>query len=312
MGAHLDEPDRVTVPDRGKSTRSLVEQRLRALLSSDELGSDGRLPTERELAGMYGVSRTTVRQVLDGLEHAGLIRRRRGRTGGTFATRGRVDIDFGYLAGIPSYLRAHGFRAGAHVVSARMIPADSVTAEALRIPAGALVHDVIRVRLADEVRISLEHARFPVALFPDLLSERLDDSIYELMAQRYGLSAVKAVERLVAVLADADQAALLGIEVGDPLMAIERVAYDGADQPLEYSTDLFRGDRTRVIAWAYGADEATGAGQAVLPTPGRPVTRPAELGRDAWHRVVGLIYRASLAFRILPGPGAGQVAVRAE
>ena len=101
------------------------KQRLRALLSSDELDSDGRLPTERELAGMYGVSRTTVRQVLDGLEHAGLIRRRRGRTGGTFATRGRVDIDFGYLAGIPSYLRAQGFRAGAHVVSARMVPADS-------------------------------------------------------------------------------------------------------------------------------------------------------------------------------------------
>jgi GntR family transcriptional regulator len=274
MGAHLDEPDRVTVPDRGKSTRSLVEQRLRALLSSNELGSDGRLPTERELAGMYGVSRTTVRQVLDGLEHAGLIRRRRGRTGGTFATRGRVDIDFGYLAGIPSYLRAQGFRAGVHVVSARMIPADSVTAEALRIPAGALVHDVIRVRLADEMRISLEHARFPVTLFPDLLSERLDDSIYELMAQRYGLSAVKAVERLVAVRADADQAALLGVEVGGPLMAIERVAYDGADQPLEYSTDLFRGDRTRVIAWAYGADEGTGAGQAIRPTLATPPVPP--------------------------------------
>jgi GntR family transcriptional regulator len=278
MGAHLDEPDRLTVLDRGKSTRSLVEQRLRALLSSGELGSDGRLPTERELAGMYGVSRTTVRQVLDGLEHAGLIRRRRGRTGGTFATRGRVDIDSGYLAGIPSYLRAQGFRAGVHVVSARMIPADRVTAEALRIPAGALVHDVIRVRLADEVRTSLEHARFPVALFPDLLSERLDDSIYELMAQRYGLSAVKAVERLVAVLADAGQAALLGIEVGDPLMAIERIAYDGADQPLEYSTDLFRGDRTRVIAWAYGADEGTGAGQAVLPTLPTLATPPVSPG----------------------------------
>jgi hypothetical protein len=41
-------------------------------------------------------------------------------------------------------------------------------------------------------------------------------------------------------------------------MAIERVAYDAADQPLEYSTDLFRGDRTRVIAWAYGADEGAG------------------------------------------------------
>jgi hypothetical protein len=63
-------------------------------------------------------------------------------------------------------------------------------------------------------------------------------------------------------------------------MAIERVAYDGADQPLEYSTDLFRGDRTRVIAWAYGADEGTGAGRAVLPTPtvspGEPAAAPAQ------------------------------------
>ena len=71
------------------------------------------------------------------------------------------------------------------------------------------------------------------------------------------------------MLADADQAALLGVEVGDPLMAIERIAYDAADQPLEYSTDWFRGDRTRVIAWAYGADAGTGAGQ---PSPPGPAT----------------------------------------
>ena len=272
MGAHLDESDRVTGIERSKKTRTLLDRRIRALISSGELDGEGRLPAERELADMFGVSRTTVRQVLDGLEYAGLVRRRRGRTGGTFATRGRVDIDFGYLAGIPSYLRAQGFRSGAHVVSARMVPADAATADALQITRDALVHEVIRVRLADEVRISLEHARVPVALFPDLLDQRLDDSIYELMAQRYGLKAIKAVERLVAVLADTDQAALLGIEVGDPLMAIERIAYDSGDQPLEYSTDLFRGDRTRVIAWAYGAAAAPKSG----PAPTRPAAEAAQ------------------------------------
>jgi DNA-binding FadR family transcriptional regulator len=61
MGAHWDEPDPSTVPERGKSARSLVQQRLRALISSGDLESDGRLPTERELAEMYGVSRSTVR-----------------------------------------------------------------------------------------------------------------------------------------------------------------------------------------------------------------------------------------------------------
>jgi GntR family transcriptional regulator len=241
--------------DRSRQIREGVERGIRDLIAGAHVDPDGRLPTERDLADRFSVSRTTVRQVLDALEHAGMVHRRRGRTGGTFVTRPRVNLDFGYLAGIPSYLRAQGFRAGAHVVSARMISADTATAEALGIATGEPVHDVIRVRLADDVRISLEHASFPVALFPDLLAQPLDDSVYELMANKYGMVVTKAVERLVAVLADEEQAHILGIEVGDPLMAIERISYDDDDRPLEYSNDIFRGDRTRVIAWAYGAGE---------------------------------------------------------
>jgi GntR family transcriptional regulator len=264
MGAQQADATVGTGIERGRTIRDSVERRIRDLISSGELGEDGRLPTERELATQMGVSRTTVRQVLDRLEHAGSVHRRRGRSGGTFATRRRVDIDFGYLAGIPAYLRAQGFRPGAHVVSARMIPADQATADALGVEVGGLVYEVIRVRLADEVRISLEHVRIPVTLAPDLLAQPLDDSIYELLCERYGVVCVKAVERMVAVLADDDQSSLLGIKVGDPLMAIERIAYDVDGKPIEYSTDLFRGDRTRVIAYAYGAGRAgdTGRGSA--------------------------------------------------
>jgi GntR family transcriptional regulator len=259
MGAQQADAGVGTGIEHGRTIRDSVERKIRELISSGELGDDGRLPTERELAAQLGVSRTTVRQVLDRLEHAGSVHRRRGRSGGTFATRRRVDIDFGYLAGIPAYLRAQGFRPGAHVVSARIIPADQATAEALAIASDALVYEVVRVRLADEVRISLEHVRIPVALAPDLLSQPLDDSIYDL-CDRYGVVCVKAVERMVAVLADDDQSSLLGIKVGDPLMAIERIGYDVDGKPVEYSTDLFRGDRTRVIAYAYGAgrDDVTG------------------------------------------------------
>lgn len=253
MSVRQAEADPVTKTENSRAIRDAVEQRVKELIAGGGLGEDGRLPAERDLAEQFGVSRTTVRQVLDRLEHEGSVYRRRGRTGGTFVNRPRVDIDFGYLAGIPAYLRAQGFRPGAHVVSARMIPADDTTASALRIPAGTLVYEVVRIRLADEVRISLENARIPVSLAPDLLSQPLDDSIYDLLINRYGVTCVKAVERMVAVLADAEQSRLLGIKIGDPLMAIERVAFDLDDQPVEYSTDLFRGDRTRVIAWAHGA-----------------------------------------------------------
>src|SRR5262249_60685048 len=119
------------------------------------------------------------------LGHERLAYRRRGRSGGTFVNRPRVDIDFSYLAGIPAYLRAQGLRRGAHVVSARMVPADDTTAAALQIPPGTLVYDIVRIRLADEVRISLENARIPVSRAPDMLSQPLDDSIYDLLNNRY-------------------------------------------------------------------------------------------------------------------------------
>jgi GntR family transcriptional regulator len=257
MSAPHAEAGYATRIDSSRTIRDMVEHRIQELIATGQLGEDGRLPTERELAEQLGVSRTTVRQVLDRLEHEGSVHRRRGRTGGTFVSRRRVDIDFGYLAGIPAYLRAQGFRPGAHVVSARMVPADDTTAGALRIPAGTLVYEVVRIRLADEVRISLENARIPASLAPDLLAQPLDDSIYDLLIDRYGVTCVKAVERMVAVLADKEQSELLGIKVGDPLMAIERVAFDVDDQPVEYSTDLFRGDRTRVIAWAHGEARKT-------------------------------------------------------
>jgi GntR family transcriptional regulator len=242
----------VTRIENSRSIRDAVAQRIQELIASGKLGEDGRLPTERELALQLSVSRTTVRQVLDRLEHEGAVHRRRGRSGGTFVSRPRVDIDFSYLAGIPAYLRAQGFRPGAHVVSARMVPADDTVAGALRIPVGTLVYEVIRIRLADEVRISLENARIPVSLAPDLLAQPLDDSIYDLLTRRYDVICVKAIERMVAVLADREQSELLGISVGDPLMAIERVAFDLDEKPIEYSTDLFVGDRTTVIAWAHG------------------------------------------------------------
>lgn len=249
---------------RGRAIRVSAEGKIRELVSSTQLQGGGKLPAERDLAEQFGVSRTTIRQILDGLEREGVVERRRGRSGGTFVIQARVDLDFGQLASIPSYLRAQGFRAGAHVVSARMLPATASTAQALEIRKGDLVYDLVRVRLADDVRISLEHARFPVALFPDMLSQKLDESVYELMAERYGRVATKAVERLMALIADAEHAEALGAKVGDPLMAIERIAYAQDGQPLEYSNDLFRGDRTRVIAWAYGADQTRDLDTAAL------------------------------------------------
>ena len=56
---------------------------LRSMIANQQLPSDGRLPTERELAAELGTGRRTVRRALEILETEGLIWRRQGK--GTFA-----------------------------------------------------------------------------------------------------------------------------------------------------------------------------------------------------------------------------------
>ncbi|MEL6206176.1 MAG: FCD domain-containing protein [Pseudomonadota bacterium] len=56
---------------------------LRQIIEGERLPSDGRLPTEREIAAELGCGRRAVRRALDQLEQEGLIWRRQGK--GTFA-----------------------------------------------------------------------------------------------------------------------------------------------------------------------------------------------------------------------------------
>ena len=54
------------------------------------------------------------------------------------------------------------------------------------------------------------------------------------------------VEHLEVVGASADEASLLGVAPGTPLLAITRTSSTPAGVPFEFSQDLFRADRTRV------------------------------------------------------------------
>src|SRR3546814_20638028 len=63
--------------------------------------------------------------------------------------------------------------------------ADTMTQRALQLPAGSLVLDVRRLRLADGKPFSLDHARMPAERFPGLLEMSLGGSIYELLESAF-------------------------------------------------------------------------------------------------------------------------------
>lgn len=63
-----------------------VAEQLRREIALGLIQVGGRLPSERDLAQLFGVSRVTIQQAVNLLESEGLLRARRGRGGGTFVT----------------------------------------------------------------------------------------------------------------------------------------------------------------------------------------------------------------------------------
>jgi GntR family transcriptional regulator len=232
------------VPDR-----RLVDEarhRLLDLISSGTLRPGDRLGTERELAARLSVSRSTLRQVLAVLAEGGVVRRVPGRAGGTFVAHAKVDRDLSAVVGLPEYLRRQGFVAGTQVLSATMSGADDIAANNLVVPAGSLLIDIVRIRLADGIPISLERVQLPAEIFPGLLELPLGGSIYDLLDTHYGITPDEVVEHLEVAEASPDEAALLGVPVRAPLLAITRTSATSAGVPFEFSQDLFRADRTCV------------------------------------------------------------------
>jgi GntR family transcriptional regulator len=221
-----------------------------AAVASGRLSPGDRLPPERQLAASLGVSRMTLRQALASLERRGLVTRSIGRRGGTFVAAPRIERDVSAFAGLSEQLRRQNVTASARVVSASAVPADPAVAAALGLEPEDPAAEIVRVRLADSAPLALERSYFSLARYPGLLGLDLTGSLYELLADRYDEAPTHAVERLEPVLAGELEAGLLEIAVGAPLMLVERTAYAASGEAVELAHDLFRGDRTRIVAWA--------------------------------------------------------------
>ena len=212
-----------------------IAAQIERAIAAGELGPGDRLPPERELAAEHGVSRMTVRQALQTLESRGLLRRAIGRNGGSFVARPKLERDLGTFSGLSEQLRRQGVTAGARVVAACEAD-DSI--------------EIVRVRLADGEPFAVERSSFPADRCQGLLELDLTGSLYDLLHEHFDAAPVRAVERIEPVLADAEEAELLGLASGAPLMLVDRTAYDRAGLVVETARDVFRGDRTRIVAWA--------------------------------------------------------------
>ncbi len=244
MGGFRFDPD-------GPSRYQQIAESVESAIVSGRLAPGHRLPPERELATALGVGRDTLRQALLELQRHGLLTRTVGRYGGTRVAAPKVDVraagDDNAFGGFSDQLRQQNIEGGSRVLVSRGREASPAMAAALDIEPGAPVHELHRIRYANGQPVALERTSYPAERFPGLLDQPLDGSMYEVLRTVYDRHPVRAVEYLEPILAGPDEVESLLVDKGAPLLYVERVAYDSDGVPLEFSRDVFRGDRTRLV-----------------------------------------------------------------
>ena len=67
-----------------------------------------------------------------------------------------------------------------------------------------------------------------------------------LLSENYGIHKKKVSETLESVVASNEEAELLAVEKGHPLLLLRDVLYDEISRPYEYTKVVFRGDRIKI------------------------------------------------------------------
>jgi len=214
------------------------------------------LPSENQLAVMFGASRITARKALVELENEGLVERIRGK--GTYMIK--PDPAMGYFVVQPSRRHAETLEVA---YTTRVLELLSLVKPppmvARRMAYSGMTILARRLHCFDgkPVRYEIRHLRGDLSgsiLFEDL--ERT--SIHELLVDRLDLPLSKVWQRITAETLDADTAAFLEVQAGHPAFHILRTTYTH-DTPVTCVAYFIRGEL---------AFEGTFAPGCTAPPPG--------------------------------------------
>lgn len=212
-----------------KQIKSLLVQRLQ----QGEWKPGQPIPSELELAARFQVSQGTVRKAVEELAAENLLVRRQGK--GTYvASHQEPRAQFRFLRLVPD--QGEPVPTHSSFLACRRTKAAPDIAQQLALRSGDSVIYLRRLLGAGGAPLVLDDIWLPASRFRGLTPERLAEyrgPLYGLFESEFGTRMIRADERIRAVAAASDVAALLAVAPGSPLLLVDRVSYTYRDQPVE-------------------------------------------------------------------------------
>ena len=214
-----------------------------AKLESGEWRPGEAIPSELELASRFKVSEGTVRKAVDELSAENLVIRRQGK--GTYvATHSEPHSQF-------RFLRLRPLEGGKQypemtLIDCRRIRASGEAARTLELKPGEGIVLLRRLLAFRGVPTVLDEISLPGGIFKGLSASKITSyqgSLYDLFETEFGTRMIRAEERIRAVPADAATSELLRLDVGTPLLCVDRVTLTYGDRAVEFRRGLYRTDQ---------------------------------------------------------------------
>ncbi|HCM9128068.1 TPA: GntR family transcriptional regulator [Enterobacter asburiae] len=217
-----------------------IAEALREKINEGELKPGDALPTESSLQEAFNVSRVTVRQALKLLTEEQIVESIQGS--GTYVKEERVNYDIYQLTGFYEKLADRNVDTHSEVSIFEVLKADAKLAEKLNLSHDDKVWHVKRVRFIKQKPVNQEETWMPLALFPDLTWEVMENSKYHYVEQIKKLVIDRSEQELVPIMPSEEAIAALSLDPAKPILEKVSRGFLKDGRVFEYSRNVFNTD----------------------------------------------------------------------
>ncbi|MGM7670990.1 GntR family transcriptional regulator [Microbacterium sp. A93] len=226
-----------TTPQTNRKHLSIAAK-ITADIETGRVSIGDALPSESSLAARFGVARGTIRRALEHVEHTNRQLSRRGTRWVVHAATLAQDVT--ELRSFGQWAKAIGHQPGGKTLLSSEGRATTEEAHALGISAQRPVLRITRLQSIDDVPVMVKRTTFPEWLIPTIAQLPRDArSIMEVVERVHGPQLAYGEHLISAVLADPEDARLLGVSRTTPLLRVQRSARTFDGRPFEYSDDRY-------------------------------------------------------------------------
>jgi GntR family mannosyl-D-glycerate transport/metabolism transcriptional repressor len=186
------------------------------------------------------VSRVTVRQALKLLTEEQIVESIQGS--GTYVKEERVNYDIYQLTGFYEKLADRNVDTHSDVSVFEVVKADERLAARLAINPDDKVWHVKRVRFIKQKPVNLEETWMPLAMFPDLTWEVMENSKYHYVEQLKKLVIDRSEQELVPIMPSEEAIAALSLDPAKPILEKVSRGFLKDGRVFEYSRNVFNTD----------------------------------------------------------------------